>query len=504
MKYFLLVIPLYFLFSACNKDESFTTSSSDKLEFSVDTLFFDTIFTEIGSATRFFRVYNKANKSIRINNISVKGNDQSKFNLNVDGIPGNTHEEVVIYPNDSIYVFAEVTINPDDPLSESPYFVFDEVVFETNGNTQTITLAAWGQNANYFPSRFHKDSVAVFSCAGEVTWDDPKPYVLYGIVAFAECTLNIPAGARIHVHGGLSRVFDEMGEPTIYNSGRLVFGENAKINVQGTVENPVIFEGDRTEDDLGFDFKDADGQWNGIVFLAGSQGNVMENAVVKNSLFGMYVDSSAELSLKNVQVANTSGPGIFAYHAEVNAENCLFYNNGTNAVQLTFGGDYNFDYCTLANYGTDASALSLGNGVCDDPNDCTIMTARTYRLNARFRNSIIYGSLADEILLQDFTGNQGADRSAFNYSLENCIIRARDIDDPDKNGYLDFYDHCDCFNAQPNDAIFVSINDDDYHLDTLSVAEEKAIPINGILFDLEGNDRDPVKPDLGCYEYQYE
>lgn len=499
MKYLLLAIPIYFLFFSCNKDETFTTSSSDKLEFSVDTLFFDTIFTEIGSATRFFRVYNRADQSIRINKITLKGNNQSKFNLNVDGIPGDTHEEVVIYPNDSIYVFAEVKINPDDPLSESPYFVFDEVVFETNGNTQSVILGAWGQNANYFPSRYHKDSVAVFTCTGDLTWDDPKPYVLYGIVAFVDCQLNIPAGARIHVHGGLSRVFDEMGNPNIYNSGRLVMGENAKLNVQGTIENPVIFEGDRTEDDLGFDFKDADGQWTGIIFSAGSQGNVMENTVVKNSLFGMYVDSSAEVSLKNVQIYNTSGPGIFAYHAKVNAENCLFYNNNTNAVQLTFGGDYNFDYCTLANYGTDASALSMTNGTCYDP-DC--VNAAAYRLNAYFRNSIIYGSLADEIFLLDFTGSQGADRVALNYNFEKCIIRARDINDAER-GYPDFYDYCDCFIAQPSDAIFVSINEDDYHLDTLSVAEQKAVPLNGILFDLEGNDRDPVNPDLGCFEYQY-
>lgn len=499
MKYFLLAIPLYFLFFSCNKDETFTTSNSDKLEFSVDTLFFDTIFTEIGSATRFFRVYNRADQSIRISKIALKGNNQSKFNLNVDGIPGDTHEEVVIYPNDSIYVFAEVKINPDAPLSESPYFVFDEVVFETNGNTQSVILGAWGQNANYFPSRFHKDSVAVFTCTGDLTWDDPKPYVLYGIVAFVDCQLNIPAGARIHVHGGLSRVFDEMGNPVIYNSGRMVLGENAKLNVQGTIENPVIFEGDRTEDDLGFDFKNADGQWTGIIFSAGSQGNVMENAIVKNSLFGMYVDSSAEVSLKNVQIYNTSGPGLFAYHAKVNAENCLFYNNNTNAVQLTFGGDYNFDYCTLANYGTDASALSMTNGTCYDP-DC--VNAAAYRLNAYFRNSIIYGSLADEIFLLDFTGTQGADRVAFNYNFEKCIIRARDINDAER-GYPNFYDYCDCFNAQPSDAIFVSINEDDYHLDTLSVAEQKAVPLNGILFDLEGNDRDPINPDLGCFEYQY-
>lgn len=489
---------MFVLFS-CDKEDSFTTSGSDKLAFSVDTLRFDTIFTQIGSATRWFRVYNRANQSIRISNISLKGNSQSKFNLNVDGLPGDNHQDVVVYPNDSIYVFAEVTINPDDPVSVSPFFVYDEVIFETNGNTQSVTLEAAGQNANYFPSRWHNDSIAVFSCNGsEVIWDDPKPYVLYGIVGFVDCKLTIPAGARIHVHGGLAR--DEDGD--IYNTGRLVISENASINVQGTVENPVIFEGDRTEDELGFDFKNADGQWTGLIFSRGSKDNVIENAVVKNARFGIFLDSAADLSIKNTQVINTSGPGLFAYHAQVNAENCLFYNNGTNSVQLVYGGDYNFDYCTLANYGGDASALVMTNGVCDDPDNCNVQTARTYRLNALFRNSIIYGSLADEILLDDLTFTRGGNRPMLNYTFSECIIRARDINDPDL-GFPDFFDWCDCYNASPSDALFFDINEDDYRLDTLSVAEEQGVPINGIFFDLDGNDRDPQRPDLGCFEYQH-
>jgi len=497
MKYLLLAITVLLIVFSCRKEDSFTTSSSDQLSFSVDTLRFDTVFTELGSATRFFRVYNHADQSIRISKISLQGNSQSKYNLNVDGLPGDVHEDVVIYPNDSIYVFAEVTINPDEPLSESPYFVQDKVVFETNGNTQSVLLEAWGQNANYIPDRFSKDSVAVFTCNGEVTWDDPKPYVLYGIVAFLDCKLNIAAGTRIHVHGGLSRGIDPSdGSTLIYNSGRLFIGENATLNVQGTLENPVIFEGDRLEEG----FEDESGQWTGIVFSAGSKDNVIEHAVIKNSLFGMYVDSTAELTLKNVQVMNTSGPGIFAYHGKVDAENCLFYNNATHAVQLAFGGDYHFDYCTLANYGTDAPSLIMSNGTCYD---ALCENTALYRLNARFRNSIIYGSLRDEITIIDFTGSQGGDRLAMNYNFDDCLIRADEIADPEK-GIPTFFDYCSCFNANSSDAIFANVNEDDYHLDTLSVAEQKAKPLNGILFDLEGNDRDPVVPDMGCYEYQYQ
>ncbi|MBK9018036.1 MAG: right-handed parallel beta-helix repeat-containing protein [Saprospiraceae bacterium] len=403
MRYLLLVSPitLLLLLTSCRKEDKFTTSSSDKLEFSVDTLRFDTVFTELGSDTRYIRVYNPHSESIRISKIQLAGNQQSKFNLNVDGIPGDEHEDVVIYPKDSIYVFVEVKINPDEPLSSSPYFVYDSIRFETNDNVQHVTLEAWGQNANYIPSRWSKDSITLYSCGGgEVIWDDPKPYVLYGIVAFDDCTLTIPAGARIHVHGGLSRTEDLNGEQIIYNSGRLFFLENGHLNVQGTAENPVIIEGDRLEED----FADADGQWTGIILGAGSSGHVIEHATIKNSLFGIYVDSSAELTLKNVQVFNTSGVGLFAIHSTVQAENCLFFNNGTHAVQLGYGGNYDFTYCTLANYGTDASALNMGNGICDDPLCQGPNDPRTNPLVASFTNCIIYGSKRDEITVADFTG----------------------------------------------------------------------------------------------------
>ena len=46
--------------TSCIEDD-FTTSSSDVLEFSTDTLAFDTVLTEEGTATRRFMVYNRLN-----------------------------------------------------------------------------------------------------------------------------------------------------------------------------------------------------------------------------------------------------------------------------------------------------------------------------------------------------------------------------------------------------------------------------------------------------------
>ncbi len=481
--------------ASCQKEETFTTDSNDKLEFSVDTLRFDTVFTQLGSATRTLKIYNRHNESIRISRIFLAGNNQSRFNFNIDGIPGNQAKDVVIYPNDSIYVFGEVTINPDQPLSVSPFFIYDSLMFETNGNLQSVTLEAFGQNANYFPSRFHKDSIVLFTCRnGEVIWNDPKPYVIYGIVAFDECTLTLPAGARVHVHGGVSRTKDADGKNISYNSGRMFFGPRAKLLIKGTKDNPVIIQGDRLEKD----FENESGQWTGLIFSKGSRGNSFEHAHIKNSLFGVYVDSNAQVNMKNVRIYNTSGVGLFALHASVSAENCLIYNNGSHSVQIVYGGIYNFKYCTLANYGTSSAALSMGNGICVD--QLCLNPPRINPLFAQFTNCIIFGSKKDEILLTDFTA--GKDPQSLGYTFSNCIVRVNDLLDPVK-GFPKFFERCNpCINATPQDKLFKDPNKHNYQLDTLSIAEQKAIPISGITHDLIGTIRDAQKPDIGCYEYK--
>ncbi|MEO1714208.1 MAG: right-handed parallel beta-helix repeat-containing protein, partial [Bacteroidota bacterium] len=395
-----------------------------------------------------------------------------------------------------IYLFGEVTINPDEPVSSSPFVIQDELIFETNGNTQSVTLEAWGQNANYIPSRFGKGGVALLSCdLNEVVWDDPKPYVIYGVLVIDSCTLRIPAGTQIYVHGGIARTFDENEDLVVYNDGLIFALPQGKLQVEGTLEDPVVFQGDRLEEPFG----EVPGQWVGIRLA--SQGNTFTYTEVKNSLLGVLVDSAAQLSLKNTQIYNTSGPGLVGQHANIDATNCLFHNNGSFSVQLGYGGDYTFDYCTLASFGVDAPALSLSNGICYDP---LCQSFDIYRLNAAFRNSIVYGSRRDEISLSDFTA--GMDPGSFNISLEDCLVRVEELLDPDEGGYPDFLlTQCSpCINAGSSDPVFANVDEDDYQLDTLSLAEGQALPITGILKDLIENDRDTQTPDIGCFEYQYE
>jgi hypothetical protein len=488
MRYFLLLLPLFFAF--CQK-EKFTTDPTDRLEFSTDTLRFDTVFTQLGSATRFFKIYNRHKESIRISRIYLENGEASRFNLNIDGISGDAQQDLEIAPNDSMYVFAEVTVNPNDLAS--PFVITENIVFETNGNVQKVVLEAWGQNAIYLPSRFGAGGVAGYGCNGqEWVWDDSLPYVIYGILVIDSCTVRIPAGARVYVHGGLGKFVDDDGITQRYNDGFIAFSGQGKLLVEGTLERPVIFEGDRLEPE----FDQEAGQWTGIWLQSGTTGHRIENCIIRNSIIGVRADSAVDVQLRSTQIYNTASSGLIGIHASISAENCLFHTNTGFGIQLEYGGNYDFKYCTVASYGVDGEALRMGNALCLDE-QCNNFVWN--KLNARFLNCILFGARSDQITLFDRLG----DPAQFDYQLQNCIVRVRDL--LDEGAYPDFLQHCQpCINADGQDTLFVDVSRYNFRLDTIgSIANRYAVPSPGIDRDLDGKMRDALNPDAGCFEIEF-
>lgn len=481
---------ILFSLSFCQK-EKFTSSPADKLEFSADTLRFDTVFTQLGSATRYFKIYNRHKESIRISNIFLENGANSRFNLNIDGISGDAQENLEIAPNDSMYVFAEVTINPND--QNSPFVIGENVVFETNGNVQKVVLEAFGQNANYIPSRFGAGGAVGLGCnGGEIVWDDPKPYVIYGILVIDSCTLRIAKGTRVYIHGGLGKFVDDEGVTQRYNDGFIAFVGQGKLIVDGEIDAPVIFEGDRLEPE----FKEDPGQWTGLWLQSGTTGHRINHCIVRNSVIGIRVDSAADLTLRNSQIYNTASSGLIGVHAKITAENCLFHSNTGYGIQLEYGGNYDFKYCTVASYGVDGEALRMGNALCLDEG-CGLFVLN--KLEARFQNCILFGSRSDQITLFDRLD----DPTQFDYEFKNCIVRVKDL--AKETAYPDFFDHCQpCLNADGQDTIFVNTSEYNFRLDTLhSIANRFAIPIPGIDVDLDGKARDGLMPDAGCFEIEF-
>ena len=115
------------------------------------------------------------------------------------------------------------------------------------------------------------------------------------------------------------------------------------------------------------------------------------------------------------------------------------------------------------------------------------------------RNCIITGPSSDELGLDDFT--RGTEPGLLNFLFEHCIVRVDEILDAER--YPNFFDNCvNCLNTNENDILFRDEETFDYRLDTMSIAEQKAIPLNGISIDLLGISRDISMPDIGCHEFE--
>src|SRR5688572_9525208 len=175
----------------------------------------------------------------------VTGSEASLFSLNVDRYACGSINYTEIRLVDSIYVHVFVIIDRDRSVSVSPLIREAEIEFLTNGTSQSVTLIAWGQNANYIPGPDQPNRISLLTCDfGEVTWDDPRPYVLYGTLLIDSCNLILPPGTRLYVHGGIAN--NQLG---IYNEGLIYTLPSGKLKVMGTVTDPVIIRDDRIEPD---------------------------------------------------------------------------------------------------------------------------------------------------------------------------------------------------------------------------------------------------------------
>src|ERR1044071_9003188 len=112
LRHALVVTAIVLSVSSCRKEDVLTDASAT-LRFSEDTIIFDTVFVTVGSVTEVFKVYNDYNQDIHISSLQLATGNSSRYRLNVDGIPGKMFTDVQIRAKDSLYIFGEVTIDPN-------------------------------------------------------------------------------------------------------------------------------------------------------------------------------------------------------------------------------------------------------------------------------------------------------------------------------------------------------------------------------------------------------
>ena len=184
---FILATLLLNMLPACDGlDDHYSTNPTYRLSFSTDTLAFDTIFSTIGSTTRQFMIYNKNSEPLSIESIMLASGEATGFRMNVDGRKGSSFNNVGILANDSMYVFVEVTVDPNG--GNQPLLIQDSVLFTVNGIRQSVLLEAYGQDVNLYKGgvTITKDSILTAN----------RPYLIYDSLVIAKgVSLNIEKGA---------------------------------------------------------------------------------------------------------------------------------------------------------------------------------------------------------------------------------------------------------------------------------------------------------------------
>lgn len=404
----ILIICLVSL-ASCRDDFNFEPAKGSELTFSKDTVYLDTIFSNIGSSTYNLKVYNKSNKDIKIPSIKLAKGETSNFRLMVDGMPGKSFENIELLAKDSLFIFVETTVDIKQQTNNKDFLYTDEILFQAGSNQQKVDLVTLVKDAVFlYPQKFQNGSYESITIndeqiygffldendatnGNELEWNNNKPYVIYGYAAVPpNKTLNISEGTEIHFH----------------RNSALVSFPTATINAEGSINAPIIFQGNRLEPS----FEDTPGQWSGI--LVGQNSNLnIKNALIKNAVNGLLINANNGTALlENLQIYNCEESALLLATANVKGSNIVTNNCGVAALLIANGGTYDFTHCTFANFWNrqNQTAVIMNNG--DGSN--------ALALNAHFKNSIIYGNASESLLM--LPANK---ETNFNYKFEYSLIK---------------------------------------------------------------------------------
>ena len=458
-------------------DEQISGDTALKLAFSKDTLLFDTIFTTIGSSTSRIKVYNPNSKNVEISAIGLARGANSPYRINVDGAlsQDNRFTNIELRAKDSLYIFVEVTVNPQHV--NSPVFIKDSIVFLTNKNQQDIKLLAYGQNMEVLRSR---------TILTDSTLTAVKPYLIFGdLVVDSATTLTLEPGCRLYFHNGASLV---------------VYGN---LIADGTRELPILMRGDRTDrifEDVSYNL--VSNQWGGVLLL-NKEGIHSFNYVKMNSGYvGIYFSNDdrnfrPKLEINNSRIHNFLKYGLVVQNGDVLVTNSEISNTGAYSVYLN-GGKHTFIHSTIANYFNSTNVRIQPSGKEGNAAVMIMELNRIIPMETVFKNCIIAGSNSNE--LDILTRSDDNYHGSFSHSY---IRKVKPDPVPAMFTNITWYN--------PKDTIFKNTYYDlkklqyyNFMPDSISPARNMADPDVAKLYptDLNGNSRlEDNQPDAGAYEW---
>ena len=451
-------------FSSCKKKMNF---GQGNLNFSQDTIVFDTVFTTIGSVTKQFKIYNRQSNSLNIEEIELEGGENSPFRLNIDGSAGLKFNNISILSNDSLFAFIDVKLKVNNQTN--PLVIEDRIRFKTNGVNKYINLVVWGQDVYYHYSDLGNGTILDIN---EGVWPNDKPHLIYGAAFVDENkTLEIQAGTKVYLHKN-ARLFVYKGT----------------LNINGTLGNEVTFQGDRLETE----YDNIRGQYYGIYFDSARPSSInylnLKNGTTGIHLFGDNDANSLSdytLTLKNSKIYNNENNGILIYQdAKIKAENSVIYNNAGFGFLLLYSGGFNFNHCNILGYNGNSKSQAVGLINYYDNSVSPIYGSIT---EGTLTNSIVYGNL-DEEFAYDIVTNQN--EVNINLDFQRNIIKK------DSTIAETFFSNGNIINTDPS---FTDISDLEFDITPNSPAKNNADPTfptsNGL--NIKGESISP--PNIGAY-----
>ncbi len=181
-----------------------------------------------------------------------------------------------------------------------------------------------------------------------------SPYYIYKYL-FVNNSLNIEPGVEI-------RINDDVG---------IFIHDNGNLSAEGSEDNPIVFSGYNTD-------SDSEGDWVDITFYRDSAiiGNILSYCILENSNSGIWIDSTAVVSISNCMIINCPDNGLNSYYGEQDIDRVVIaynssstadeglYMEGVNSIidNLTFYGN------GLANFNVINSELFIRNSIIRELN----------------------------------------------------------------------------------------------------------------------------------------
>ena len=480
----LLIVSVLVVFCACREDKV-SDDPALRLAFSKDTVAFDTVFTNIGSATARFMVYNPNANAVVISRIWQESGEA--FKVNIDGETDLSRtSNWQLRGGDSLMVFVKVHIDPTK--QNAPVLEEDNLYFSVNGNTQVVHLEAFGQDVHLIKT---KNRLTVRDM---MLFEADKPYLIYDTVAVRN-QLTIKAGARLYFHNDASL---------------LAYGS---LDAKGTLQQPITLQGDRIDrlyDSVPYSY--VSGMWGGVYLLdekdAPAKTYTLEYVDILSANVGLFCVSEKttdlpQLTLLNSRIHNHAVYGLVVQHMDATVANCELSNAAAYCAYLS-GGKHRFIHSTIASF-FNYTNVRIQSTMREDVSAVYInnLSKSNIPTQASFRNCIVTGVRKNNLLVATPLPHYYEDTIANNYLKADTLHIAAAFN----NVYWPKDDTTHVFrNTYYKYKVYEYY---DFRLDSLSPARGIGDSATALSYPLDrlGQPRvryaegDTIRPDAGCYQF---